>query len=107
MKVWGDLKKGDQAIQVYLVGERDERRHDCVVKSVGHRWITVTARGGQNTKYDVENGYGEFGFSLHTETTFAEARRRNTALLAVRRYNWNNVETDVLVAITNLLAQTD
>jgi hypothetical protein len=103
VKVWGNLKKGDKAIQVYCLGERGENRHDVVVKSVGRRWITVADKAGRKVKFAADNGYGEYGFSLHTEATLVEADRRNGALHTIRRQRWDNVETDALIAVAKIL----
>ena len=74
------VKKGDEVLEVYAFGEDRERVSRATVVSVGRRWITV---GIARSKYQL-NGYGEFGYELHTGSSYAEKVRREAALRAIR-----------------------
>jgi len=104
VKVWGNLKKGDKALQVYCIGETVERKHDVVVKSVGRRWITVTHPAGHDpTKFDAEAGFGEYGYSLHTKATYAEKRERIATVRVLATTRWDQMSIYTLRAVKMLV----
>ncbi len=80
---WGGIKRGDAVLEVYADriggGQRMRTRHS-VATAVGRKWIT-TARGA---RFAVDNGYGEFGWSLHTEATLDYATRSEAAWQTIR-----------------------
>jgi hypothetical protein len=75
-----DLKRGDAVIEVYRIGATREQHQISAVKSAGgSKWITTTS----GRRYFL-NGYGEFGWELHTAGTLEEQRRREAALQVIR-----------------------
>lgn len=74
---FANLKKGDSCLVVYEGGRRTTAT-PARVKSVGPKWIFA---GGQ--RFHADTGFGEFGFRLHTEATFDDAKRRAVALHAL------------------------
>lgn len=80
---WGGIKKGDAVLEVYgdrIGGGQRARTRRAVAVAVGRKWIT-TDRGA---KYAVNNGYGEYGWSLHTEATLDYTTRSEAAWSAIR-----------------------
>ncbi len=73
---WGGIKKGDRVLAVYDHGMMAERVVPCTATSVGRKWIGTHAHG----KFCADTGYGEYGWSLHTDATLDEKRRRDAAL---------------------------
>lgn len=94
---WGGIKKGDAVIEVY--GTTRYQHRAAVATSVGKKWITVDS----GTRYQADNGYGEYGWSLHTEATLDERNRRDRAESAIRGANLRDVSTDRLVRIVAIL----
>ena len=77
---WGGIKKGDGVIEVYCLGTRHEARYRSHVKSAGTKWLVTS--GGK--RYQACNGYGEYGWHLHTEETLDDTIRREAAWKTIR-----------------------
>ncbi len=103
---FGNLKKGDRAIVVYCVGENGERRDTGTVISVGPMWITVQVGAQRPEKFQVGNGCGEYGYSVHTKATLADHAERQAAMRVIARANlasWVNVPTATLSDIATAI----
>ena len=99
---WGGIKKGDRVLAVYDRGMRGERIAECVAISVGSKWIGTRSHG----KFCADTGYGEFGWSLHTEATLDEKRRRDAALRTLDKSSViARLPLDVLEQIADIITE--
>lgn len=103
-KVWGGIKKGDTVLETRDPYGSQLHTRKVKVKSVGRSWITID--GG--SRFDVENGRGEYGCRLHTETTLAEHKSRSDALSRIRKIvsgydECVSVSLDTLLRVADLL----
>lgn len=103
---WGGLKKGDKALLVFCIGERGERVETVIVKSVGKKWIkTVNVHGYDERKFYADTGHGEYGYSVHTKKTLADAHERREAILEIRSANIWALKTPTLRSIRALIKE--
>lgn len=103
MESWLDLKPGDEALSVHCAGEHSEHAHPCIVKTVGRKYITVLLSRNHTQRFDIETGYGEYGYSLHTKESLHDYSSRR-AFRAVIREGLANPQTFSQVPISALAA---
>jgi hypothetical protein len=63
MRNFNTLKIGDNVVVYDRYSTRVEPREYCITK-IGKKYIHVGGNYNYSSKFNIENGYGEYGYSL-------------------------------------------
>ena len=66
MKKFDDLKAGDVVVR-HIPNDKRIEPKECLISKIGRKYIFIT-NGYAETKYDKENGNGEYGWEIFPGT---------------------------------------